>query len=135
MRLSNVIYVLVDADGFKDINDQYGHDIGDKVLIRIAETLERYFKEDYAFVFRIGGDEFAVLIENADERFEKMVINRCDQINKELSQPKGRIPAITLSFGIAHGEDDDSTDSLFKKADQALYKVKQSGKSGIKFDK
>ena len=131
MRLSNVIYVLVDADGFKEINDLYGHDVGDKVLVRIAENLEKYFKEDYAFVFRIGGDEFAILIENADERFEKLVVNRCEQINKELSQPKGRIPAITLSFGIAHGEDDDSTDTLFKKADQALYKVKQSGKSGV----
>lgn len=131
MRLENTIYALVDADGFKDINDQYGHDIGDKVLIRVAQTLDNYFKEDNAFVFRLGGDEFAVLVENADPSFDKEIIYRFDKINEELSTPKGRIPSISLSVGIAHGEEDDSTDSLFKKADNVLYKVKQSGKSGV----
>ena len=131
MRLNKVIYSLVDADGFKEINDRCGHDIGDKVLIRIAETLEEYFTEENAFVFRIGGDEFAVIIEDANKEFNDNLVSRFEKINEELARPKGRIPGISLSVGIAHGEDDDSTDTLFKKADQALYKVKQSGKSGV----
>jgi diguanylate cyclase (GGDEF)-like protein len=131
MRLSSALYILIDVDRFKEINDEYGHDIGDKVLIRIAGVLEKNFSEDNAFIFRIGGDEFAVLIENVDDATENSIVERCENINKELSSPKGRIPASSLSIGIAHGEEDDTTDSLFKKADNVLYKVKQSGKSGV----
>lgn len=131
MRLDKMLFILIDVDGFKEINDQYGHDIGDQILIRIATTLDKNFSEDNAFVFRIGGDEFAVLIENIDEKTNNSIIDRCKLIINELSVPKGRIPATTLSIGIAHGEEDDSTDTLFKKADTALYKVKQLGKSGV----
>ena len=130
-KLSTTIYVLLDADGFKKINDEYGHEVGDRVLVRIAETLERYFKDDSAYVFRLGGDEFAILVENARPDEVQVIIEICNKINKELSTPKGKIPPITLSIGVAHGEDDDTTDSLFKKADIALYNVKHSGKSDV----
>lgn len=135
MRLDKVLYLLIDADGFKEINDKYGHDIGDKVLIRIAECLDRIFSEDNAFVFRIGGDEFSVLIENADKTIDETIVERCERINEELSVSKGRVPAISLSIGIAHGDEDDTTDTLFKKADRVLYKVKQTGKSGVIYEK
>ena len=131
MKLNKTIYILLDADGFKKINDEFGHEIGDKVLVRVAETLEKHFKEDNSYVFRLGGDEFSILIENVDEKITDEIMNKCLAINKELSTPKGKIPALTLSIGIAHGEDDDTTDSLFKKADLALYKVKHHGKSDI----
>ena len=134
MRLSKTLYILVDVDGFKEINDEYGHDIGDKVLIRIAEVLDRHFSEDNAFVFRIGGDEFAVLVENVSEEMNETIVNRCEKINEELSVQKGKIPQVSLSFGIARGDEDDTTDSLFKKADRVLYKVKQSGKSGVIYE-
>lgn len=134
MRLERTLYILIDVDGFKEINDQYGHDIGDKVLIRIATQLDKSFSEDNAFVFRIGGDEFAVLIENIDDETNNTIIDRCEKIIEELSVSKGRIPPTTLSIGIARGVDDDSTDTLFKKADTALYKVKQSGKSGVLYE-
>lgn len=131
MKLNKTIYILLDADGFKKINDEYGHEIGDKVLVRVAETLERHFKEDNSYVFRLGGDEFSILIENVDKEMNDEIAQKCLSINKELSQPKGKLPAITLSIGIAHGDDDDTTDSLFKKADLALYKVKHHGKSDV----
>ena len=130
-KLSTTIYVLLDADGFKKINDEYGHEMGDRVLVRIAETLERYFKDDSAYVFRLGGDEFAILVENARHDEVKVIVEICNKINKELSTPKGKIPPITMSIGVAHGEEDDTTDSLFKKADMALYNVKHSGKSDV----
>lgn len=135
MRLSKVLYILIDVDGFKGINDEFGHDIGDKVLIRIAECLERRFGEDNAFVFRIGGDEFSVLIENVDQSTDDAVVERCEGVNRELSVAQGRVPAISLSIGIAHGDEDDTTDTLFKKADRVLYKVKQTGKSGVIYEK
>ena len=60
MKLNQTVYILLDADSFKDINDEFGHEVGDKVLIRIAATLEKYFKEDNSYAFRLGGDEFSV---------------------------------------------------------------------------
>lgn len=128
LDLSKTIYVLLDADGFKGINDQHGHEMGDKVLIRVAKTLTKYFKEENAYVFRIGGDEFSVLINNVGDEKTDEIKNRCKQINEELSLPSGRIPPMTLSVGVVHGTDDDTTDSLFRKADKALYKVKKASK-------
>ena len=134
MRLGKTLYALIDIDGFKEINDKFGHDIGDRVLVKLAGLIEAYFKEDNAFAFRIGGDEFALLIENIDESEGYSVVSKFEQINQVLSVPKGAIPAFSLSVGIVHGDDDDTTDTLFKKADNALYKVKQSGKSGVIYD-
>ena len=125
----------MDVDGFKEINDKYGHDMGDRVLVKLAETLESNFNEDNAYVFRIGGDEFAILIENVDENIGDSLVERLEKINKLLSTSKGKIPAFSLSIGMAHGDEDDTTDTLFKKADNALYKVKKSGKSGVVYDK
>ncbi|MBO4541525.1 MAG: GGDEF domain-containing protein [Bacilli bacterium] len=135
MRLGKTLYALLDIDGFKQINDEFGHDIGDRVLVRLAEALDAHFNEDNASIFRIGGDEFAILIENADESVEKTIVERFERINQLLGEPKGKIPSFTLSVGIAHGNEDDTTDTLFKKADEALYKAKQSGKSGVVYDK
>ena len=135
MRLDKTLYALMDIDRFKEINDIFGHDIGDKVLVKLARSLENNFSEDNAFVFRIGGDEFAVLIENASESEENNIVSRFENVNKLLTAAKGAIPAFSISVGIAHGDEDDTTDTLFKKADNALYKVKQSGKSGVRYDK
>lgn len=134
IKLSRALYLLIDADGFKDVNDKYGHDVGDKLLIRIARVLERHFSEDNAFVFRLGGDEFAVLIDNVYDVVNRTIVERCEKINEELSHAEGDIPAISLSIGVAHGDEKDTTDTLFKKADKVLYKVKQSGKSGVIYE-
>ena len=131
MKLDTTIYILVDADGFKKINDEYGHEMGDKVLIRIADTLQSVFNEDNFYVFRIGGDEFTVLLEEVDEEMNDEVIKRCQKVNQLLSTPKGKIPPVSLSIGVAHGNEEDTTDSLYKKADLALYKVKHNGKGSV----
>ena len=79
---------------------------------------------------------FAVhVIENADEVIYNTIVNRGEKINQGLSVAKGRVPAISLSVGIAHGDEDDTTDTLFKKADKVLYKVKATGKSGVIYEK
>ena len=131
MKLNRTIYVLLDIDKFKEVNDTLGHEMGDKVLIRTAGALEKCFSEDNAYVFRIGGDEFAILIENADIDMDLEVVRRCKKLDSELSKPQGRIPGTTLSIGVAHGTIDDTTDTLFKKADTALYKVKQAGRANV----
>lgn len=131
MKLNRTIYILLDIDKFKDVNDSFGHEMGDKVLIRTASALEKCFNEDNAYVFRIGGDEFSILIENTSMDMDTEVIKRCKKLGEELSKPQGRIPGTTLSVGVAHGTIDDTTDTLFKKADTALYKVKHSGRANV----
>ena len=131
MKLNRTIYILLDIDKFKEVNDSFGHEMGDKVLIRTASALEKYFNEDNAYVFRIGGDEFSILIENTSMDMDTEVIKRCKKLGEELSKPQGRIPGTTLSVGVAHGTIDDTTDTLFKKADTALYKVKHAGRANV----
>ena len=70
-----------------------------------------------------------------EEEALPFLFERLEKINKLLSTSKGKIPAFSLSIGMAHGDEDDTTDTLFKKADNALYKVKKSGKSGVVYDK
>ena len=131
MKLNRTIYILLDIDKFKEVNDSFGHETGDKVLIRTATALEKYFNEDTAYVFRIGGDEFAILIEDASMDMDAQVIKKCKKLDEELSKTQGRIPGTTLSIGVAHGTLNDTTDTLFKKADTALYKVKQAGRANV----
>lgn len=133
MNLEKVIYILVDVDNFKAINDKYGHTIGDKMLIRIAKTLNKYFeKDDNSYIFRIGGDEFSILIENSSKDIEKDLVEKLRNINSELSKEAKDVPGSTLSIGIAHGKSADTTDTLFRKADKVLYQVKNHGRNDIK---
>ena len=131
MKLNRTIYILLDIDKFKEVNDSLGHEMGDKVLIRTAGALEKCFNEDNAYVFRIGGDEFAILIEDASVDMDTQVVQRCKKLDEELSRAQGKIPGTTLSIGVAHGTIDDTTDTLFKKADTALYKVKHAGRANV----
>lgn len=131
MRLNRVIYVLLDIDKFKDINDEYGHETGDRVLVRTAAVLDDYFNDENSYIFRIGGDEFAILIEDAGIEMNEIVAARCRQMDEELSHKQGTLPGATLSIGIAHGTEKDTTDSLYRKADAALYKIKKAGRADV----
>ena len=136
INLENAVYILIDADNFKEINDKHGHSVGDKILAKIAKTLTKYFGDDVdSFIFRIGGDEFSIVIENYPYDNDDLLIRKLNRMNDELSKKDGVLPAISLSIGIAHGKSADTTDSLFKKADKALYQVKKQGRHGVAVDK
>lgn len=132
MSLDLVVYILIDADNFKDINDKYGHIVGDKVLIRIAHTIQKYFSDDVgSYIFRIGGDEFAIVIENFGPKITDNLIDKLKKMSMELEKEAKDVPAVTLSIGVAHGRSADTSDTLFKKADKALYRVKRNGRHDI----
>ena len=103
----------------------------DETYFDIDAYCEKYFNDDNSYAFRIGGDEFAIIIENADYSLNDTVIEKCRQLDEELSKKKGNLPGTTLSIGVAHGEENDTRDTLFKKADKALYKVKNEGKADV----
>ena len=119
--------LLFDADKFKHINDNFGHEAGDEVLRKIARALQENFRrEDY--ICRIGGDEFAVLMLNTDESWNKTVMKKVSRINMTLSHVEDGLPAASVSVGAAAGAADCKT--LFEHADEELYRVKSTGGRG-----
>ena len=119
--------MIVDVDQFKQYNDQYGHDVGDLVLQEVAGALKQHFRaEDH--ISRIGGDEFCVIILNAKQEQAPQIQEKVGLINSQLARPKGRCPAVAISAGIAFWDRPNPAHDLFKDADIALLKVKQSGR-------
>lgn len=128
----NFALILVDVDRFKSVNDTYGHAVGDEILRRVAKRLKESFRStDY--VFRIGGDEFAVLMMDVSEALRHTVEEKLASLKKGLVCPEEGLPEITLSIGVAFSDRKDPGESIFKDGDQALYYVKKHGKDGSCF--
>ena len=127
--------LLIDVDHFKEVNDTYGHDIGDAVLKKVASLLTSAFRaSDYPC--RIGGDEFAVIMTGITPDLSHVIEDKIAQLTKGLSESDGKVPPVTLSIGIAFSEElrdrgDDLT--VFKAADRALYTIKEAGRNGHQF--
>ena len=131
-ELASTCMVLIDADHFKEINDGYGHEVGDRVLQKIANAIRTHFRAD-DFACRFGGDEFVVLMVHADESGRSQVRTRFAQINGELADTSDGLPAISISAGIAHGAGVPDAAALFDRADQALYRSKRDGRCRFTF--
>ena len=124
--------ILIDLDFFKHLNDNYGHETGDKALKRLAKALKNAFRsEDY--VCRVGGDEFAVIMVNADESIKELIASKIGRIAGSVKEERNGVPGFTLSVGISFTSDAEDGDQLFNNADKALYKVKNSGRDGFAF--
>lgn len=113
--------VIMDIDNFKSINDTLGHQIGDESLISFSEVLVNLFSHNN--VYRYGGDEF-VMIVNMDS---KELESRLEQVNQILTSEEREHPFHT-SGGYVHIDEERDLETLMKRADDALYVVKKSGK-------
>nr|WP_321467715.1 diguanylate cyclase [uncultured Desulfobulbus sp.] len=120
--------LLADLDNFKEVNDQYGHDEGDRVLVAFADLLQQLFPPEN--LFRLGGDEFAIILPQIDG------VGRQNEYAKQLlsgfaAKVARKFPHtnITVSIGGAVDAGDGDFGELFKKADIALYDSKKAGKS------
>ncbi len=128
--------MMIDLDNFKPVNDIYGHDMGDKVLIKFAEILCSAIRSS-DIAGRMGGDEFIIFCKNINE--EEVIANKAEYINtqtlkaaKELMGEDMTIPiGVSIGCAFAPTEGKDFL-TLFKKADKALYEVKQNGKHGYR---
>ncbi|WP_164966718.1 GGDEF domain-containing protein [Aliarcobacter trophiarum] len=120
--------ILIDIDNFKEINDTYGHLIGDKVLIKIAEVLKKYVR-DTDIVGRFGGEEFIIICSNTKQEGVKKLAENLRKIL--LKQDFEILRQVTASFGIASYKDTDNIDELIKRADRALYLAKSKGKNRV----
>ena len=121
-------YVIMgDIDYFKNINDLYGHDVGDKVLIEIGKTLQTCAQKD-SIICRWGGEEFLVLLKNCD-KYEAKV--KAKQIRTSILNLKEKFGFdITMSFGISSLKDKE-LDSAIEEADEAMYESKNLGRDKI----
>ena len=123
--------MLVDVDHFKEINDSFGHDAGDRVLKAVADAIQQTVR-DSDLVFRYGGDEFVVVMPGSDARGAEEVAHRLRQAVKDLTVGKGNARVmIQLSLGVAQAEKSDCDDSFFDRADAALYRAKRAGRNQV----
>jgi diguanylate cyclase (GGDEF)-like protein len=125
-------FLLLDIDDFKQINDSYGHPEGDNVLQRIAECGRGSLRRGDLFG-RIGGEEFAAVFPGCAPDMALQVAERLQQEIQRLSfNHEGQTFGITVSQGLTSLRDgDDSLESLFARADAAMYEAKRQGKNRI----
>lgn len=122
--------LYLDLDGFKLVNDTYGHEIGDKILVAVAQRLRDNMREGDT-VARMGGDEFAIIQPSGSQPFAAASLAK--RLLDTLSQPfelEGRRSMIGVSVGIAiYPHDGESADLLLRNADTALYRAKEEGRN------
>src|SRR6266705_3528519 len=125
-----VSVVLLDLDGFKSINDEFGHAVGDETLREIAQILMKQSR-GINVVSRYGGDEFAILLVETSKAGARLYADRIRQVVATCPFSHGK--PVTASFGVASLPDDEATNSedLFRAADEALYAAKRAGKNQV----
>ena len=121
-----VLLSFIDIDDMKHINDVWGHEEGDRVLVDAAKLLKQAFRES-DIIARIGGDEFAVLTSDVIDAMQDVLINRLQQLIDTHNSQKDLIYMLSLSIGSAFYEPDKpcSLDELMSKADKLMYEDKQ----------
>jgi diguanylate cyclase (GGDEF)-like protein len=127
-RYDKIISVIMaDLDRFKDINDTYGHDVGDRALEAISQFLQKNIR-DVDTIARYGGEEFVMLIPDADK---EAAFSLAERLREELARVNlDNLPPITISLGIAtYPVDGTDIDDLIKKADAAMYAAKKAGRN------
>ncbi|WP_440221668.1 putative bifunctional diguanylate cyclase/phosphodiesterase [Dokdonella sp. MW10] len=125
--------MFIDLDGFKAINDAYGHPVGDRLLVAVAEAIRETVRAQDT-IARMGGDEFVLLLEvNEPEDAATVADKLLTRIAQPLAIEGGEI-AVTASIGIAmHPEDGGNARDLLVNADAAMYHVKEQGRNGYGF--
>lgn len=129
---SQVAVIMLDLDGFKNVNDLHGHDMGDDVLKEVAKRLRSAVRETDS-VARMGGDEFLLAITGL--QMPDMVAPIAEKMIQLVSRPiisRGKEVSVCASIGVAFfPRDADSVDTLIKLADQTMYRVKKNGKNAF----
>ncbi len=124
--------LMIDIDDFKAINDEYGHAVGDEVLVRFARATESVLFRGTDLIGRMGGEEFAVLLLNTDEDGARKVADRLHSaMGRSGVEHGGATTRCTISIGVMTSPPDEGRglDSMLRRADRALYEAKTAGKN------
>ncbi len=128
-RKNTLSLLLMDLDHFKQINDRYGHNIGDMVLRQVSNLLLHELR-NVDIVCRWGGEEFVVLLPAADKEAALHIAEQLRSTVESLSFES--IPKVTASIGISHIEENDTLQDVIERADKALYMAKMAGRNCVK---
>ena len=122
--------VLLDLDGFKAVNDDLGHAVGDETLRDVAQVLQKHSR-GINVVSRYGGDEFAILLVETSKAGARLYADRIRQVISTFPFSHGK--QVTASLGVASVPDDEAAtaEDLFRAADEALYAAKRAGKNQV----
>ncbi len=134
-RVGTMVAVMfIDLDGFKEVNDTHGHDVGDETLKEVARRLKLSVRE-MDTVARAGGDEFLIVVTSVGGRDDAAAV--AEKVVQRVAQPMvvgERYVSVGASVGVAlYPADADSVDGLVKLADNAMYRAKRAGKNGYRF--
>jgi diguanylate cyclase (GGDEF)-like protein len=122
---------MFDLDHFKQINDTYGHQAGDKVLIAFTQCIQDNLR-GYDFLGRYGGEEFLVVAPGSRGQSEECLYERlCAQVAATKIETAGKTISITVSVGVAQGTGESTVDALLAEADDALYQAKADGRNRV----
>ncbi len=131
---SKAVIAFLDLDGFKLINDNYGHEMGDRILKKVAERLEEQLRQSDT-VARMGGDEFVILLSDVIEQMDVQPL--LERILKSLKEPftvNNISMTIGASIGVAfYPDDNEDIDMLIRYADMAMYRSKEMGRNRITY--
>lgn len=123
-------FAIFDIDFFKKINDTYGHIAGDNALIKFAQTIEEKCQKNMVFA-RWGGEEFVMLF--LDTKLDEAV-DLSDKIRQTIENTRFKeIDKVTCSIGVTQFKENDTIDAIIKRADDALYEAKQTGRNKVSF--
>lgn len=139
-----ICLLLLDVDFFKRYNDRYGHPAGDARLRQIAEVLTRVMRDTKDLPFRYGGEEFGVLLSeittNHASQIAERIRNAIETAGMIHENREDGLEVVTVSIGVAYAfqhsfqPEDDTTDDLLARADQALYLAKRNGRNRVEVD-
>ena len=117
---------MLDIDFFKKINDTYGHDVGDKVLILFSETISRNIRQSDIFG-RWGGEEFLIILPHTTaDKAEELA----HKLSKLIYQSDfEEVERVSMSVGISSAKRDDTKATILKRVDDALYRAKREGRN------
>ena len=123
--------IILDVDHFKNINDQFGHAKGDEILIKLVSIIQKRIRiTDH--VFRLGGEEFAILLPETNVVFASFMAEELRQLIEKSDLIKNN--PVTVSFGVSECKQEDTEMDWFKRADNALYSAKNSGRNKVVVD-
>ncbi|MBF0282912.1 MAG: GGDEF domain-containing protein [Magnetococcales bacterium] len=128
-----VSLLIFDLDHFKRVNDHHGHDAGDRVLVAVAEEARRTLRACDA-LFRMGGEEFAVLAGDVDLAGARVLAEKLRRRVAEMASPAPGVGRVTVSVGVAQLQPEEGWDFTYRRADAALYRAKNGGRNQVALD-
>lgn len=125
--------IIIDIDDFKNVNDTYGHSVGDRVINDLADIFRNTVRNSDISV-RFGGEEFVIILPNTHLKEAEIIAKKLKDIveNNTIILKDGSRIKFTISLGVSQiQQDDESVETVLHKADEALYQAKNSGKNKI----